>query len=122
MLTQLQDPWATTGLDGMGQRKFPQFPLPEPIQQREALRQDRDIQSATADAPRGEKRRFSLPNPLPSAAQSLSIFQVALEEGHTARPDDASSRLFTSSPTHRSHKVGPGIFRRPTSQTDHRGF
>jgi hypothetical protein len=31
MLTQLQDPWATIGPDGMGQRKFPQFPLPEPI-------------------------------------------------------------------------------------------
>jgi hypothetical protein len=55
----LQNPWATSGPSGRGKRKFPQFPLPEPIAtQREAvdhLRSD-DVRSAFEKG-QGEKRR-----------------------------------------------------------------
>lgn len=37
----LQNPWATTGTDGTGQRLFPQFPLKAPNRQQEAVERNR---------------------------------------------------------------------------------
>jgi hypothetical protein len=57
LLIPLQNPWETTGLGGTGARRYPQFPLQEPISQREALGRDCDQESAASYLASGEKRR-----------------------------------------------------------------
>lgn len=59
LLIALQDPWATTGPDGTGERRFPQFPLPKPDGEHDqTMGKDADQASESSEPPRQSKRKI----------------------------------------------------------------